>query len=1099
MAQIKTWRAYAGAWGGESNTTVSGMNVANQGTGGLNATLLKIDLNALGAEKKRNLLEVEITLLCSWYQNGLENASSGYTRDTVFVTLTNQGKNSNDTNMNPVGTTITSVNINPDNRAQGVAKTFKLNLNISSLNKNAQTVYLYLLPRIEPHIYYTYYLSSASVKEVTADDITAVTTNKLTNSTNNIFLPSDTVRVSWNAATPGINNTIAGYDVFLRVGAAPTTSNYTLKASTTSTSYNFSITNIARGSAIYVGVQAKGTKSGYDGALEIQSAPVGKINILPPAPTYRSSGTILNSSTSIEYNIDQGRDSDNQTLSLYYSLNGASKVSCSTTLVLNLSELFKEGTNTIVFYNYDGKEYSVGSASHSFQAIFKPVIKTVSQTHTFIKNMNNNSNSLVSNTSITFTLSSGSSKSISLYVRQGSGNSLSGDGILLPSSEYTYNNSTKTLTIPITKISNNYINPGNFFQFCFIVSDGTNTSDKTSWQSIGQRPKFPKLTTLNNFSTDKISTEAMENYYREKITVQWTNPSADAVCAAISSIKILALYENSSLEFNCPTATGSFSQDLELTSVTRGVLTSFKFRITDVAGQTIESEIFAKLYKASLVNFSGKIDLSHTELFPLSNTEGIVLSHPAASASGTKNIKYNYKITMNNSDRFLEEGQYVQTSSSNVDTITIEINDRDLIETIFLGLAGSNKNTYYEAAFVISAIDGFGQAASLQKTGIKIDFREKPILPDSDFSIRHDFDIGSDLIGILSNPIGEEVKLLREQTWNDTKNNIMFNSGEGIVFIMPQTEDLNDDVFEYRIYLSRNTVIDSDISNILPSGAVEFQPTPFITIPYKTLLDKAQDKNKLVYKYKASQYIENEYFYFKLQAVDSTGNVSNSIICPNCIIGCRTTSPQISVDNLQVNRTGTTVKLNYEAKITDLGGSANKLLGWNEDFYQAFPNFERIINNYSPHINLRVEISPVPEFTSIIAGVNTYDIGEFLKFIDTSITLQGFDTKYSKIFIRFTAEVTYGIDSNSPSGYATVLSVPVILTYFDTVPTVAHRANHLGINTKSFESEEVLVIENYSNRKKIVLKGTSGTFSNTIVIDLSNGSITGALLDGGDW
>ena len=106
---------------------------------------------------------------------------------------------------------------------------------------------------------------------------------------------------------------------------------------------------------------------------------------------------------------------------------------------------------------------------------------------------------------------------------------------------------------------------------------------------------------------------------------------------------------------------------------------------------------------------------------------------------------------------------------------------------------------------------------------------------------------------------------------------------------------------------------------------------------------------------------------------------------------------------------------------------------------------------------------------------------------------------YTKIFARFTAEVTYGLNSKNSNGLATIFSIPVILTYFDTVPTVSHRVNHLGVNTKVFEEDEVLVIENFSQRKKIVLKGTQETLSKTIVIDLVNGTIMGAIIDGGGW
>jgi hypothetical protein len=47
-----------------------------------------------------------------------------------------------------------------------------------------------------------------------------------------------------------------------------------------------------------------------------------------------------------------------------------------------------------------------------------------------------------------------------------------------------------------------------------------------------------------------------------------------------------------------------------------------------------------------------------------------------------------------------------------------------------------------------------------------------------------------------------------------------------------------------------------------------------------------------------------------------------------------------------------------------------------------------------------------------------------------------------------------------------------ILAY-NTSPTIAYRPNHIGINTETFSNnnDEILVISDYNNYKKIVLKG----------------------------
>ena len=492
MATIQSWKSVHWAWGNEQATIPDGLRISYQGPSyGNNGARVKINLGALGTEKKRSRLKVNIKLYCSVYTNELENSTSGYTRPTIYATLTDTDRNPNDTNFSPAGKTIASFNSIYSSRKVGEYSYLTLDLDVSSLNKNEQDVYLYLLPRTETGIWYVYYIFEGSVTEETADDITAVTTNTITNTTGNFYTPSENITVTWNAGKAGINNQISGYKVFLKVGSAPTAADSGTTVSSTITSHTFSspLKNQNRGSDVWVGVQALGTKTGFNGA--IQTKKIGRINQLPPAPSYSASGNILNSAVSIFYTINSGSDLDGQSLSLYYSLNGGAKQACGASLTIKLGSA-KEGTNTIIFYNYDGKEYSNASNTHTFNAIFKPVINNISQVFDAVSNINNTPKALVKTTSLVFTLSSGSSKTIELYVRSaGASSALSGDGKLVPTGQYSYNNSSKTITIPITTLSTDLVGYGSYFQFRFKVSDGSNVSDFSSWQPVGRRPSLP--------------------------------------------------------------------------------------------------------------------------------------------------------------------------------------------------------------------------------------------------------------------------------------------------------------------------------------------------------------------------------------------------------------------------------------------------------------------------------------------------------------------------------------------------------------------------------------------------------------------------------
>jgi Developmentally Regulated MAPK Interacting Protein. len=106
-----------------------------------------------------------------------------------------------------------------------------------------------------------------------------------------IVKPGDTLTISWSGADGGTNNAISGYDIYYKIGSAPTTSSYTDMASvsstSTSSSKSFTVPSSAsnnRGNAFYAMVRTKGAAgaSYYSGWKESNG---GKVNSLPGAPT----------------------------------------------------------------------------------------------------------------------------------------------------------------------------------------------------------------------------------------------------------------------------------------------------------------------------------------------------------------------------------------------------------------------------------------------------------------------------------------------------------------------------------------------------------------------------------------------------------------------------------------------------------------------------------------------------------------------------------------------------------------------------------------------------------------------------------------------
>lgn len=899
---------------------------------------------------------------------------------------------------------------------------------------------------------------------------------------------SNSFAISWNS----VSNAASYY-----VTLADSTGTYSESASVTSTSKTFTVSNLSnyRGSTFTAYVYAVG--SGSYANSSVTSKQIAKINTLPGYPSVtRQSGTSLTMQNSIEFTVTAGSDSDGQTTSLYYSLDGGATKDVFTSPLQITHDTAGgggviSGSNTISFYTYDGLEYSTATTK-TFTATFAPVIGSVNTTHTYVENMSGNTTSLVSKTDITFSMDSGTVKTVALYLRSASSTSglESATEKTVSTDKYSYNDSTKTITITASDIAS-LVTDGYYYQFAFTVSDGVASSTKTSWQTYARKPSAPVLPTFSSIKNDGLTPEAKSNYYKNKVTITFNNPTNNAARAKVTSIVIIASYGGTK-EYTCDTSSGSKTLTLDLSQVNGNATTTFKFKVTDAAGQTKTSDAaFATMTKSSALSFGGSvINVSNDNLKPNTNTADFDIAHPFAQASGTNNIIYSYEMQISSTKVNIEEYSAINTTDPAQKTIRVAAGK---INAYALKLV-TNYDLAYDTIIRVKATDGFGSIIELTKT-IKVNFTEPPVFVTSTFDIKHDFYTGA---SDLKTSTGTKI------TSTSSLNYRMVNSGEGIIFVLPKATDPNNDIAEYRIFLSRNDFYDT--SSVLKYNEVTFGQTPWLTIPYSTLENGIKDSNYYYYMFKASQYTKNEYFYFKLQARDETGNTSSEIICQNYIIGCRTVAPTFSAGNVKVERNGTEVTLSYNFKITDLGGSA-KSSGWDRAYYDNFPNFERTITNYTPKASLVIEIAPDQSFTKdvITSSPIPYTPSGSQKLADfthTQTKLSGFAESHAKIFMRFTLTVSYTLVSSSSTTTANVVSIPQVYTYFGAVPTVAHRVHKVGINTTSLDQDDVLVVENYQGTKYVRFKGTDASNASKtyeITFDLLSGSITGAVIDCGEW
>jgi hypothetical protein len=122
----------------------------------------------------------------------------------------------------------------------------------------------------------------------------------------------------------------------------------------------------------------------------------------------------------------------------------------------------------------------------------------------------------------------------------------------------------------------------------------------------------------------------------------------------------------------------------------------------------------------------------------------------------------------------------------------------------------TNYNLAYDTIIRVRATDGFGAIIELTKI-IKVNFTEPPVFVTNTFDIKHEYftDISS-----ITSSTGTKI------TSTSPLNVRMVNFNEGIIFVLPKATDPNNDIAEYRIFLSRNDF--DDTSKVLKYNEVTF-------------------------------------------------------------------------------------------------------------------------------------------------------------------------------------------------------------------------------------------------------------------------------------
>lgn len=411
-----------------------------------------------------------------------------------------------------------------------------------------------------------------------------------------IVKPDSNLTISWSGATAGTNNSITGYDIYYKIGSAPSTSSYDGKASVNSSTSStvFTISSSAssqRGESIYVTIYTKGTVSGYDSSPKTVSN--AKINSLPAAPNLDGvSSTRIKStgSTDIVFTVTAGADADtSQTRTLYYA------TSPNGTKTLFTSPLTQSLSNdaTYYFWTYDGLEYSVSYTSQSIRKNVPPTIESITMSGTaftpsvevggtnrnYVKNINGSASNVTKDSEATLTY----------YWYLVTANTANGTP---ETQQSNFSTATSFSNIDVTTLTCGVTNFNMAYKLRLIVEDDLKEQASADSSQIFCIPPAQTFTIYNNRADgNKSNTNAshFEDYVRfryDKVMTGVTKELQYADNSNFNNMSTLALTAND-------------YQDVNLDFLTRGQTYYFRIKITC---NTINTTIIGN--KTSLIRAS---------------------------------------------------------------------------------------------------------------------------------------------------------------------------------------------------------------------------------------------------------------------------------------------------------------------------------------------------------------------------------------------------------------------------------------------------------------------------------------------------------------
>lgn len=908
---------------------------------------------------------------------------------------------------------------------------------------------------------------------------------------------NDDITVQWRGATAGVGQSITGYEILYKYGNYPTSSSYDGSATTSAAATSLTIPipfkslTSNRGKTAYFIIRTLCSNSSYysdfrrcNNTVKCNSLPV--INELVISKQDFKSNEIIKPQVTIS-----ASDIDRQSITYYYQKSGSS----TKTKFTSGKELELEA-GTYYFYAYDGKEYS-NSQSRVITKNTAPEINDIQYNLTTISNY-------LSGGNIKITVNKNNNGSCTCILKSGNYNIKIYKG--------TLSGSTFTFTINISDLSNITTDT---------IIDGVEIEYIDNYKEKASKLKsLPTSTTIlgSNSITDfnlnailesDISDTTLKSTYFNK-TFNYTIKTDDNTDFIQSkTLNLYNTYDNKSYNFNFGTA---ISLDYSL-PVYNGLKFIPKVTLRDLYGREIIKTLPTTIIKIIPISFNSNenISVSLKNFKPLTITPSgdVKISFPATHITFNGEV-----INENNLDKILEfnlyfsDTNYSTSTSKSLDGSTLEVTfDASDFNKIWNSLYKSQKENGLTVTInpTLKVVDILGNISEGRNTeNFIIDYNEAPDFgSDKTITLFHEKVLYNDINEVNSKILN--IADLPSTLPSDSDNKI--NSGEILVIKHPIATDKNDaNSLSYNILATfLKDKIQSEFSIISINNYLEL---------CKTFTDTDSD---LVPTYRYWVFLVKKGIQLckiqniKVEVTDGSNKTEISSaqtlqLFPMENFNFKCTSCNFTIEEKDTDTDYDKILINANFEVSNISGYSD---------YYKYKNLERKGENNFSNSKLEIYVNTLNLDLSKIAELplNSDTFPNINEFSDLSnFSLSSYKTDKSaefKGYFRFKLILNYGIDSYNNYIQKDVWSD--IFFFENLEPTVSYRQNSIAINHKikdgdlikkeNIEGElyqSAFSVYSTKNHSKIYLINNENS-SQRIIINLTDGSINGATINGGEW